>query len=367
MIRASTGPTTQPASSRERTEVHDFGRFRDRDELLVELLWAANADLGDVQLFLVRDDVLRGYLAVQDGEIDELRVRELRLPLSLLSVACRTVEDGIPYIGPLPPTDPCAALVNPEQLDERGMALIPMRVNDKPLGLLLGHPRGSVDRALRDTLVVLADEAVYALGRLISDHRAARKRAETARKSPDKQPVVVGNGERQNKQTLNGVAPSRAPLRVGATSSANPVLLDAPKARGRADASASDTGNGRRNDTGDAFPASDPRNRRAFRRESLRVEVHYRTEWGYFTGFMEDISQGGLFVTTYTRPPIGDHTELCFSIPDEHGEPVECKALAEVRWLRDPNIQTQQLPGMGLSFVKMPARSYRAICSFVRD
>lgn len=353
MHRASLSGTNQRKTERERTEVHDFGRFHDRDELLSELLWAANADLAAVQLFLVRDEVLRGYLAVQDGEIEEIAVRELRLPLSLLSVACRTVEDGIPYIGPLPPTDPCAALVEAAQLEERGVALIPMRVNDKPLGLLIGHPRGTIDRALRDTLVVLADEAVFALGRLISDHRAARKRAETARQRDliKMEPVDVAgrNGARVAKPTLPGVAPTRAPLRVGVTS------------LGAAEPDTSV----RRRDTPSAPTDDDPRNRRAFRRESLRVEVHYRTEWGYFTGFMEDISMGGLFVTTYTRPPIGDHTELCFSIPNAEGESVECKALAEVRWLREPNAQTQQLPGMGLAFIKLPPSSYSAICAFV--
>ncbi|PIE17790.1 MAG: hypothetical protein CSA65_07775 [Proteobacteria bacterium] len=348
MSRVSPSRTTHSKPSAERVDVHGFGRFRDRDGLLAELMWAANADLAAAQLYLAREGVLRGYLAVRDGEIDETAVRELQLPLSLLSVARRTIDEGIPYIGPLPPTDPFAALVDPARLEEGGVALIPMRVADKPLGLLVGHPRGAIDRALRDTLVVLADEAVLALGRLISDHRAALRRAETARQHDliKRGPVDAGNGNRghdTSTPTLAGVAPVVAPLRVGATSQSHVAVAPVATAR----------------------EPSDPSNRRAFRRESLRVEVHYRTEWGYFTGFMEDISRGGIFVTTYTRPPIGDQTELSFSIPAVDGEPFECEAIAEVRWLREPDLQTQQLPGMGLAFVKMPARSYRAICAFV--
>ena len=333
----------------------------------------------EVQIYLVRRDELRGYLAIDDLGIDDRRVRQRRLPLSLLSVACRVLEDRIPYLGPLPPTDPCVALVSPAPLDVHGVALIPMQVGERPLGLLIGHPRRSVTRALRDDLVVITHEAVLTLGRLIrSQHKDDAGEAAMHPQARD-----AGDGGRPAHHTISG--PSGAPLAVAPASQSpedaprdEPVhLLTQRKISGETQEKTSRLNPGKTpSETQTASPEEHPAprnpktqpssNRRVHDRELLRVEVHYTTSWGYFTGFMEDISEGGIFVTTYTRPPIGSETEVTFTIPSaRRSTTIECHAIAEVRWLRDANVQGQQLPGMGLAFVEVSPPISDAIREFI--
>jgi uncharacterized protein (TIGR02266 family) len=150
-----------------------------RDTLLLELLLDVGSELSGAQLYLVRGRELRGHLACDDDGIDDRGVRHRRLPLSLLSVACRTVNQGIPYFGPVPPTDPCAALVAPEVLAEQGLALLPLRLGERAVALLLGHPRRAIDRALRDVLCVLVHDAASGLGKLIADARQRRRAGDT--------------------------------------------------------------------------------------------------------------------------------------------------------------------------------------------
>ena len=47
----------------------------------------------------------------------------------------------------------------------------------------------------------------------------------------------------------------------------------------------------------------------------MKVEVDHQSEHNFFTGFMENISSGGLFVATYGLMEIGQRLEVSFTVP----------------------------------------------------
>lgn len=347
----------------------------DRDELFLALLQGAFVHLAHVQLLLARGEELRGFVALDQDGFDDRWVRQRRLPLKLLSVACRTAKEGIPYLGPLPDTDPLAALLPAEPLFRLGVAIFPLRLGDKLLGVLLGHARRKPDRLLRDSLSLLAAESAQGLARLLELRRlretapspksAGTKAGPEAAPSddddfddddwprqtkPEQRDVGAGRPARRHKSTL--LTTPTPGLAVAVADDSSPVLLLTKK---------------KPSEPVDAPPpkpiADELAERRTASRYQLKVEVHHRSESVFFTGFMEDISEGGLFVTTYSPLAIGDRLELTFTVP---GFINECTVSAEVRWIRPgttgPNAT---LPGMGLSFLGLPEAMRRAIRRFV--
>lgn len=90
--------------------------------------------------------------------------------------------------------------------------------------------------------------------------------------------------------------------------------------------------------------------RRLADRVHVNAEVGVYSDSNFFTGFTEDISEGGLFVATYDLEPIGTVIEVEFTLPGNHN----MKLAGEVRWLRDP-IQAEDgmFPGMGVRFIDL--------------
>ncbi len=58
------------------------------------------------------------------------------------------------------------------------------------------------------------------------------------------------------------------------------------------------------------------RERRGTRRVELEVDIGYHSETNFFTGFVNDISEGGIFVATYDLLPVGTHLMVSFVLPD---------------------------------------------------
>lgn len=103
--------------------------------------------------------------------------------------------------------------------------------------------------------------------------------------------------------------------------------------------------------------------RRAAPRIALDVEVGFETDNNFYTGFSEDVSEGGLFVATYRLLPIGTKMDLELTLPT--GQIV--RARVEVRWLRDPRDDDPDVrPGMGVRFESLLPEDARAITEFVQ-
>ncbi len=94
--------------------------------------------------------------------------------------------------------------------------------------------------------------------------------------------------------------------------------------------------------------------RREHERHAKRIEVGAQTGHQFFTGFTEDISAGGLFISTYETLPLGSILQVSFSVP---GVDHTFETRAEVRWVREYDETNPVMhPGMGVRFLEIKGR-----------
>jgi molecular chaperone DnaK len=107
-------------------------------------------------------------------------------------------------------------------------------------------------------------------------------------------------------------------------------------------------------------PPSD--NRRRQDRFSVELDISLETEHNFYAGFVENLSNSGLFIATHSIRPIGALVEFSISI-GESPEPV--KGVGEVRWVRQYSETSDSHPGMGLRFIELSPDSRRRIEAFL--
>jgi uncharacterized protein (TIGR02266 family) len=104
-------------------------------------------------------------------------------------------------------------------------------------------------------------------------------------------------------------------------------------------------------------------NRRSSPRVSAAVDVTMNTEHNFYAGITVNISEGGVFVATYDKLPMGTIMELNVSLPGS--SPIQ--AVGEVVWIREHNRFTEDLPaGVGVKFTEISQEDRLAIEEFSR-
>ncbi|MBL8957899.1 MAG: TIGR02266 family protein [Myxococcaceae bacterium] len=110
--------------------------------------------------------------------------------------------------------------------------------------------------------------------------------------------------------------------------------------------------------------AAPPAQRRTAQRVSLCAEISLGSDSNFFTGFTNDVSEGGVFVATINVMPIGTQIDISFQLPG--GPKIEGKG--EVRWVREFDDRNPEVfPGMGVQFTDIPLPSVQAIHSFTQQ
>ncbi len=98
-------------------------------------------------------------------------------------------------------------------------------------------------------------------------------------------------------------------------------------------------------------PDFTPQRRHA--RVPFEVEVNVESDHNFYTGFTQNISEGGLFISTNKLLPMGAKIAFSFRF-DPKVEPLSVYGV--VRWLRESSPLTDDAPpGMGCA-VRRPAR-----------
>ncbi|HAA56421.1 MAG TPA: hypothetical protein DCE42_16770 [Myxococcales bacterium] len=105
------------------------------------------------------------------------------------------------------------------------------------------------------------------------------------------------------------------------------------------------------------------------RREKIRIDLGTVVQFGeqshgFYTGFSENISSGGLFVASYDlAPQLGDVLSVTFSLPN--GTVIETQG--EVAWLREySDDNTSISPGFGCRFIDMPDEEVEEINQYIK-
>jgi len=111
-----------------------------------------------------------------------------------------------------------------------------------------------------------------------------------------------------------------------------------------------------------------PKARALQRRGTVRIEseldVSLFSENNFFTGFTEDLSDGGIFIATYEPRAVGDRLLIRLTLPEVE-RPITAKV--EVRWLRVYDPTSDSPPGFGAQFVEIGKDERAAIERFVKQ
>ncbi len=92
--------------------------------------------------------------------------------------------------------------------------------------------------------------------------------------------------------------------------------------------------------------SADSSDRRVFGRREFEVKVDFFSANTFFTGFTENISEGGLFIATEAPFEIGDELDVTLSVMNR--EATNYKVV--VRWIRPPGAIGGLPAGMGVQF-----------------
>jgi uncharacterized protein (TIGR02266 family) len=115
-------------------------------------------------------------------------------------------------------------------------------------------------------------------------------------------------------------------------------------------------------------PAPRGAERRTSPRVELELEVTLESDSNFYTGLTQDISSGGIFVSTHQLRRIGEHVMVKFKLP---GSATPIAVESEVRWLREAgpihdHRSVDYPPGMGLRFLTLSSESRLAIAAFLK-
>jgi uncharacterized protein (TIGR02266 family) len=102
--------------------------------------------------------------------------------------------------------------------------------------------------------------------------------------------------------------------------------------------------------------------RRITQRSIFEVDIGFQSETNFYTGFSQDVSEGGIFIATYNVLERGTRMAVSFTLPDGHL--VSCQGV--VRWTREHNPSSPDIsPGMGVQFERLSTEDRAAIDRFL--
>jgi uncharacterized protein (TIGR02266 family) len=110
-------------------------------------------------------------------------------------------------------------------------------------------------------------------------------------------------------------------------------------------------------------PAAGSAARPQVAREHVEANLGATTESNFYVGFSGEISQGGVFVSTYNILPKGTPVRVLITLPGNLSTEVD----GNVRFVRDPmDMSADSEPGMGVAFEGLEKDSRELILRFIR-
>lgn len=110
-------------------------------------------------------------------------------------------------------------------------------------------------------------------------------------------------------------------------------------------------------------PSPPPGTRDDVAREHVEANLGATTESNFYVGFSGEISQGGVFVSTYNILAKGAPVRVLITLPGN----LSTELNGRVRFVRDPmDMNADSEPGMGLAFDGLDAEARELILRFIR-
>lgn len=95
---------------------------------------------------------------------------------------------------------------------------------------------------------------------------------------------------------------------------------------------------------------------------TIEIDVGFTTESNFFVGFAGDLTDGGLFVSTWQPLPVGSRVIVSFTLPDGH----KAKATGQVMWAREADdTAPDATPGIGVTLEGLTETDMKSVRSFM--
>ena len=99
-------------------------------------------------------------------------------------------------------------------------------------------------------------------------------------------------------------------------------------------------------------------------RVPFEVEVNVESDHNFYTGFTQNISEGGIFIATSKPMPLGSKIAFSFRLV---GDAAPVNIYGVVRWIRESSRFTDDAPaGMGVQFVDLHPAAADQINQFIQ-
>jgi uncharacterized protein (TIGR02266 family) len=102
--------------------------------------------------------------------------------------------------------------------------------------------------------------------------------------------------------------------------------------------------------------------RREHVRHRVALDVTVSSDHNFYTGFIENMSSGGVFIATHRVKQVGEMIEFTINLPDSK-QPIT--GVGEVRWVRVYSEDSNVEPGMGLRFTEISAQDVHRVQAFL--
>jgi uncharacterized protein (TIGR02266 family) len=102
--------------------------------------------------------------------------------------------------------------------------------------------------------------------------------------------------------------------------------------------------------------------RREHSRHRVDLDVTVSSDHNFYTGFIENMSSGGIFIATHRLKQVGEMVEFTINLPDSK-QPIT--GVGEVRWVRVYSEESNVEPGMGVRFTEISAQAVHRVQAFL--
>jgi uncharacterized protein (TIGR02266 family) len=102
--------------------------------------------------------------------------------------------------------------------------------------------------------------------------------------------------------------------------------------------------------------------RREHTRHRVDLDVTVSSDHNFYTGFIENMSSGGIFIATHRLKQVGEQIEFTINLPDSK-QPIT--GIGEVRWVRVYSEDSNVEPGMGVRFTQISAQAVHRVQEFL--
>jgi uncharacterized protein (TIGR02266 family) len=103
---------------------------------------------------------------------------------------------------------------------------------------------------------------------------------------------------------------------------------------------------------------------RRFHRQPLETDITLESESEFYSGFSENLSEGGIFMATHSLLAVGAPVAVAFTLP---GLARKIRVEGHVRWVRIHSETSDMPPGMGIEFGPLSAEDFEVIQRFCKQ